>query len=150
MNPEDPESAHRIVVDYARVLEQSDGQALPAPVRLLPYPKQTIKAAIVACTHNLRVTRQLTDEMAGFLEQAYVALADYVDDDVVRVMAEYRESLSAIADVRKVQDKLHTAAWQHVAQASSLAGEIARTIAEDTAALRVEFHAATGGTAAAV
>jgi hypothetical protein len=141
MNPEDPESAHRIVSDYARVLEQTDALALPAPVRLLPYPKQTIKAAIVTCAAALKASQQLTPDLHEFLEQAYVALADYVDEDVHRVMAEYRESLAAMADVRTASDKVQTPAWKRVSEMSRLTGDIARTLADESAALRLEFRA---------
>jgi hypothetical protein len=147
MNPDDPESAHRIVADYARVLEQGDAQAFPASVRALPYPKQTIKSAILTCATAMRETQQLTAEMHAFLEQAYVALADYVDEDLVRVMAEYRESLAVVADVQAARDKLHTPAWQRIAETSRMAGEIAKSIAEDTAALRLEFRAGADGAA---
>lgn len=136
------DSAHRVVAEYAHVLEQGDAQAFPASIRTLPYPKQTIKAAILTCAASLRETQQLTDDMREFLEQAYVALADYVDEDLVRVMAEYRQSLAAVADVRAARDKLQTPAWQQIAETSRLAGDIARSIADDTAALRVEFRAA--------
>jgi hypothetical protein len=145
MNPDDPASAHRIVADYARVLENSDAQAFPVSVRSLPYPKQTIKSAILRCATTLGETGQITDEMREFLEQAYVALADYVDDDLVRVMAEYRESLAVIGDVQGARDKVQTPAWQRIAETSRLAGEIARSIAEDAAALRLEFRAAACG-----
>jgi hypothetical protein len=141
MNPDDPESAQRIVADYARVLEAGDCGPFPAPVRLLPYPKQTIKAAIVTCAATLREQAQLTSDMLEFLEQAYVALADYVDDDLVRVMAEYRGALASVEGVQGARDKVHTPAWQQIAGTSRLAGEIARSIADDTAALRAEFRA---------
>lgn len=140
LNPDDPESAHRIVSEYARVLEQTDALSLPASVRLLPYPKQTIKAAIVTCTAALRTSHQLTPELLDFLEQAYVALADYVDDDVHRVMAEYRESLAALGDVRATSDKIQTPAWKRVSEMSRLTGTIARSIADESAALRDEFR----------
>lgn len=139
MNPEDPESAHRIVAEYGRVLERPD-EALPSSVRALPYPKQTIKAAILTCAATLRKSQQLTPDMRDFLEEAYVALADYVDEDVVRVMAEYRESLATLADVQAAREKVHTPAWQRVSEMSRLAGDIARSIADDTAALRLEFR----------
>jgi dsDNA-binding SOS-regulon protein len=147
MNADDPESAHRIVADYVRVLERGDAQAFPASVRTLPYPKQTIRSAILTCATTLRQTQQLTDEMREFLEQAYVALADYVDEDLVRVMAEYRESLAVVADVQAARDKLHTPAWQRIAETSRLAGEIAKSIAEDAAELRLEFRAGSNGAA---
>src|SRR5918992_2481366 len=142
MNPDDPESAQRIVTDYVTVLEHGDSLAYPASVRLLPYPKQTIKSAILTCAASLRQTDQLTGEMHDFLEQAYSALADYTDDDLVQVMAEYREALAAVADVRSAREKLSTPAWQRIAETSRLAGEIARSIADETAALRLEFRAA--------
>jgi len=140
MNPEDPESAQRVVAEYAGLLESEDAQTYPASIRTLPYPKQTIKAAILTCAATLRGTHQLTDEMREFLEQAYVALADYLDDDLVRVMAEYREALASVADVRSSRDRQQTPAWQRIAATSRLAGEIARAIADDTAALRQEFR----------
>jgi hypothetical protein len=141
MNPENPESAHGIVADYVRVLEHDSNATLPTSIRALPYPKQTIKAAILTCATSLRASQQLTPEMHQFLEQAYVALADYVDDDLVRVMAEYHDALSSVADVHSARDKVQSPAWQRIAETSRLAGEIARNIADDTTALRLEFLA---------
>jgi hypothetical protein len=141
MNPDDPESAHRIVSEYVQVLERGAPDAYPASIRTLPYPKQTIKWAILTCAARLRETQQLTPDMREFLEQAYAALADYVDDDLVRVMAEYREALAAVADVQGARDKLQTPAWRRIAETSRLAGEIARSIADDTTVLRLEFRA---------
>jgi hypothetical protein len=141
MNPDDPELAQRIVAEYAQLLERDDAAAYPASVRSLPYPKQTIKSAILTCTAALRETQQLTADMRDFLEQAYIALADYVEDDLVRIMAEYREALSAVADVQSARDKLQTPAWHRLAETSRLAGEIAKSIADDTTALRLEFQA---------
>jgi hypothetical protein len=141
MNPDVAESAHRIVSDYARVLEDADGQVFPASVRALPYPKQTIKSAILTCVAALRDSQQLTEELRDFLERAYTALADYVDDDLVRVMAEYREALAAVSDVHSARDRVQTPAWQRVAETSRLAGDIARSIADDAAGLRLEFRA---------
>lgn len=141
MNPDSPESAQRIVAEYAQALERGDSDAYPASIRTLPYPKQTIKAAILTCAATLRETEQLTGDMREFLEQAYAALADYVDDDLVRIMAEYRQALAAVADVQAARDKLQTPAWQRIAETSRLAGEIAKSIADDTAALRLEFRA---------
>ena len=143
MNPADPESAQRIIAEYGRLLERGDAQAYPASIGTLPFPKQTIKSAILTCTVRLREAQQLTPEMREFLEEAYVALADYVEDDLVQVMAEYREALATLADVQSARDKLQTPAWQRVAETSRLAGEIARNIASETAALRLEFRAST-------
>jgi hypothetical protein len=142
MNPDDPESAQRIVAEYVRVLERGDAENYPASIRALPYPKQTIKSAILTCAATLQEMQQLSAEMRVFLEEAYVALADYVDEDLVRVMAEYREALASVAAVPAARDKVHTPAWDRIAETSRLAGEIARTIAEDSAALRLEFRAA--------
>lgn len=142
MDPYDLESAHHIVAEYARVLEREAGQAFPLSVRALPYPKQTIKAAILTCAAALRDRGEFTAEMSEFLEGAYAALADYVDDDVVRVMAEYRDALEAMAAVPFAREKVQTAAWHRVSEASRLAGDIARSIADDAATLRSEFRAA--------
>jgi hypothetical protein len=57
------------------------------------------------------------------------------------VMAEYREALAAVADVQGARDKLQTPAWRRIAETSRLAGEIARSIADDTTVLRLEFRA---------
>ena len=140
MNPEDPESAQQIVAEYVRVLEAGDAELFPASIRKLPYPKQTIKSAILTCAATLQEMQQLTSEMRGFLEEAYVALADYVDEDLVRVMTEYREALAAVADVQAAREKLQTPAWQRIAETSRLAGEIAKSIASETTALRLEFR----------
>jgi hypothetical protein len=145
MNSEDPESAHGIVAEYVRLLEHDSNAALPAPARTLPYPKQTIKAAILTCASSLRATHQLSAEMHQFLEEAYVALADYVDDDLVRVMTEYRDALSSVADVHAARDRQQSPAWHRIAETSRLAGEIAKSIADDTAALRLEFLARANG-----
>ncbi len=143
MDPHDPASAHRIVAEYVGVLEHSHARPLPASVRTLPYPKQTIKAAIFTCFAALRSSEQLTEEMREFLEESFVALADYVDDDLVQVMVEYRQALRHVADVPAARDKLQTPEWRRIAETSRLAGDIARTIANDSAALRVEFRAST-------
>jgi hypothetical protein len=144
MNPEDPESAQRIVAEYASVLEQHGDQPYPASLKTLPYPKPTLKNAILTCTAVLSRTGQLTDDLLDFLETAYVSLADYLDDELVRVMAEYREAAASLAsDARTARDKVQTPAWQRVAETSRIAGDIARAIADDMAALRLEFRAQT-------
>lgn len=144
MNCDDPETAHRVVADYARLLERGDGQSLPAPVRLLPHPKPMIKAAILTCASALARDGRLTPDMRDFLEQAYVALADYVDDDLVRVMTEYRQSLDEIAGLPGTREKQQTPAWRRIVETGRLAGEIARSLADEGASLRLEFrtHAA--------
>jgi 16S rRNA A1518/A1519 N6-dimethyltransferase RsmA/KsgA/DIM1 with predicted DNA glycosylase/AP lyase activity len=143
MNPDDPQSAQCIVADYVRVLEQhATADAYPASARTLPYPKPTIKSAIVTCVTSLRQTDQLTEELLEFLESAYVALADYLDDELVRAMTEYREAAAALAaETNTASEKVQTPAWQRVAATSRLAGEIARSIVEETTTLRREFRA---------
>jgi len=56
-------------------------------------------------------------------------------------MREYRDALASVSDVQAARDRLQTPAWQRIAETSRLAGEIARSIADDTAALRREFRA---------
>jgi hypothetical protein len=142
MNPDDPESAQQIVAEYARAQEQHGDRPYPASIRTLPYPKATLKRAIVTCRMTLERTGQLTDELLEFLETAYVSLADYLDDELVRVMAEYREATASIAaDTRAAREKVHTPAWQRIAETSRIAGDIARGIADDAATLRLEFRA---------
>jgi hypothetical protein len=150
MNPDDPESAQQIVAEYARAQEQHGDRPYPASIKTLPYPKLTLKHAILTCTATLARTGQLTDELLAFLEAAYVSLADYLDDELVRVMAEYRESTAALAtDTSAARDKVHTPAWQRVAETSRIAGDIARAIADDAAALRDEFRSQAGLTVTA-
>jgi len=144
MNPQDPESAQRIVTEYGQLLETGARQDLPESVGMLPYPKQTIKAAILTCVATLRATDQLTVDMRDFLEEAYVALADYVDEDIVRLMAEYRRALASVAEIQAARDKMQTTGWQQITETSRLAGDIAKSIADDVAALRLEFQRALG------
>jgi hypothetical protein len=147
MNPDDPSAAQVIVAEYARVLEQHhDEQRLPAPVHLLPYPKQTLKRAIHTSLVSLAASGQLTEELAEFLETLYVSLADYLDDELATLMREYREAGDLlVTEARETHEKQHTSAWQSVAASSRLVGEIAREIARDTGALRDEFKAMRAG-----
>ncbi len=142
MNPQDPESAHRIVAEFAGLLEQHATDArLPASVRLLPYPKQTIKDAILTCKVTLHSTDQLTPDLLKMLEEAYVGLAEYIDDELVRIVMEYREAADALsADGQAARDKVHTPAWTRLAETGRLAGDVARAVADDAAVLRAEFR----------
>jgi hypothetical protein len=142
MNPENPEAAQRIVAEYAQLLEQESRSAVyPSSVRSLPYAKPTIKQAIRTCVLALGASRQLTDELRDFLEVAYVSLADYVDDDLVKLLTEFREAAETFAaDGRLTREKLTSPAWSTLAGSSRIAGDIARTIAEETEALRQEFR----------
>jgi hypothetical protein len=142
MNPQDPESAHRIVADYAALHEQhvTSGR-LPAPVRTLAYPKQTIQEAVLTCVRTLDRSGQLTHEMLDWLEEAYAGLAEYLDEELVRVVTEYRDAAEALgAEGLAARDKVHTPAWGRLTETGRLAGNVARAISEDAARLRVEFR----------
>jgi hypothetical protein len=143
MDPEDPAVAQKIVSEYAALLEAHAVQDVyPAPVDALPYPKLVIKSAIRTSVGALVATGQMTDELRDFLEVAYVSLADYVEADLVRLMTEYRGAAADLAEgTRVAKDKVATPAWKMLSGSSSLAGEIAKAIAEDTEMLRREFRA---------
>jgi len=142
MNPEDPESAQRIVAEYAGVLERNlESGPWPATVDALPYPKQTIKSAIRTSVDALRMSGQLTKDLQEFLETSYVSLADFVSVDVAQLMTEYqRASASLEADRRVTAEKITGPAWQTVAATGTLAGGIARFVAEEAELLKVEFR----------
>lgn len=142
MNPQDPESAHRIVAEFAGLHEGHVTSAeLPVSVRVLPYPKQTIKEAILTCWRTLDVTEQLTPDLREMLEEAYVGLSEYVDEELVRVVKEYRDAAETLAaDARSARDKTQTPAWTRLAETGRLAGDVARAIADDATALRAEFR----------
>ena len=142
MNPEDPESAQRIVAEYADVLErESASDVYPSSVQTLPYPKPTIKTAIETCVRVLAANGALTTELADYLEIAYVSLADYVDDDVVRLLAEFKDAGNTLAaDGRLAREKVGTAAWTRLTESARIAGTIASEIAQQTEMLRQEFR----------
>jgi hypothetical protein len=142
MNPEDPEAAQRIVAEYAAVLERDSlRDVYPSSVDALPYPKPIIKTAIGTCVHTLAETDRLTPELADFLEIAYVSLADYVEDDIVRLLSEFREAADALAaDGRLAKEKMGTPAWNRLSGSARIAGDIAGLIAEQTESLRAEFR----------
>jgi hypothetical protein len=142
MDPEDPVVAQVIVAEYARLLEQhSQADQYPSPVSSLPYSKQIIKTAIRTCVRSMIATSQLTEELRDFLEVAYISLADYIDEELVRLMTEYRAAGATLAaEGRLAKEKVETPAWKTLARTSGLAGEIARAIAQDTEELRAEFR----------
>ena len=142
VNPEDPESAQRIVAEYASVLErQLSAGDLPAALESLPYPKQTIKSAIRTSVETITSAGLMSDELRDFLKTAYVSLADYVGADLVKLIVEYRRAADDVAaDRRLVHEKTHGGAWQTLVGSGSLAGEIARTIAIDAEVLNAEFQ----------
>jgi hypothetical protein len=133
MDPHDPE---------AGVLETQTQQDLyPAVLADLPYAKDTIKAAIQTSLAALAVSERLTPELRDFLEIAYVSLADFVDDELARLLREYRQAGEALAhDIRQTHEKRGSPAWNLIAESSQLAGTIARAIAVETEQLRREFQ----------
>ena len=142
MDTTDPHVAQKIVSEYAALLERhAREEVYPAPVGTLPYPKEVIKASIRTSIAALHTTDALTDELRDFLEVAYISLADYVEDDLVRLMREYHQAGAALAaDSRLAREKLGTTAWEQLATTSRLVGEVARTMAEETERLRREFR----------
>ena len=146
MSPDDPTDAQQVVVEYARMLERHAVEACyPASTESLPYAKPVIKTAIRTSFVTLSATGQLTEELRDFLEAAYTSLADYLDKDLVRLLTEYRDRAAELeADTRLPREKTATPAWRSIAESSTIAGEIARSIARDTEALREEFRAFTG------
>lgn len=143
MDPHRPETAQTIVAEYARLLEaQTERNVYPAVVSDLPYPKDTIKTAILTSLSALSATNQLTTDLRDFLEVAYVSLADYVDDELARLLREYRCAGDALAhDGRQAHDRMDSPAWKVLADSGRLAGSIARAIAVETDQLRREFRA---------
>jgi hypothetical protein len=147
MNPLDPESAQRIVFEYAELVERDvESGRRPAAVASLPYPKETIKLAVRTCVTELATCGQLTEEMREFLREVYVALADYLEEDLLRLLSDYRDAAAALErDSRRPSEKLTSPAWEVVAESGRLAGGIARAVAEDAQGLRSEFEAIVGG-----
>lgn len=142
MDPHDPETAQRIVGDYAAMLEEHAKQDVyPGVITTLPYPRDTIKIAVETSLAALAAARTLTPELRDFLEVAYISLADYVDEEMARLVHEFHKANAALAaDSRQARQKLASPAWTIVAESSTLVGEIARAIAEDTDRLRTRFR----------
>jgi hypothetical protein len=142
MDPHDPETAQRIVGDYAVLLEEHAKQDLyPGVITTLPYPRETIKTAIETSLAALAAARALTPELRDFLEVAYISLADYVDEEVARLLREFHKANAALAaDSRPTRQKVASPAWSIVAESSALVSEIARAITEDIDQLRARFR----------
>ena len=138
----DPVSAQHLVARYAAIVqEHADAGVLPASVTALPAPKPAIKAAVRTGVEALAATGQLTDELQVFLEEVFVALANYVDDELAALAAQHRRASQALEDdPRDPRERLTSANWTVVARTSRLAGEIARASAREAAALRREFQ----------
>jgi len=142
MNLEDPAVAQRIVADYAALLElHAQQDVYPASIDSLPYPKETIKAAIRTSVEALVSTGQMTGELHDFLEIAYVSTADYIDGELVRLLTEFTGAGQALTTGPRVaSERMASHSWEVLAQSGRLAGEIARTIADEAGGLREEFR----------
>lgn len=138
----DPVAAQQLVARYvALVDEQTRAHAYPAAVTTLPASKPEIKRAIEIAVEALMATDQLTGELQSFLEEAYVALSNYVDEELAALAAEHRRASDALeGETRQPRDRFDSPHWTTVARTSRLAGEIARTSAEEALALRAELQ----------
>jgi hypothetical protein len=138
-----PAGAQQLVARYvALVEEQTAANAFPASVATLPASKPVIKDAVKTVFHALMATGQLTGELKSFLEEAYVALSNYVDEELATLAAEHRRASEALeADPRQPSERLQSPNWTVVARTSRLAGEIARSSAVEAEELRREFQA---------
>jgi hypothetical protein len=143
MDPDDPTNAHQIVSAYMTRLEEHYGadEPFPLPLSTLPYTKHIITQSMKTMVGSLAAAGQITPELHRVLEIAYTSLADYVDDELVRVMREYRKAMSEL-DVAagSGQQKTGTTAWGQVAEMSSLVAGIAKAMADEAEMLRTEFQ----------
>jgi hypothetical protein len=142
MDPSDPLDAQQVVIEYARQLERDfEQQRHPARIDTLPYAKPVIKSAIRTSVKNLAASGQLSDELKEYLETAYIALAEYLEGELVELMTLYRTSAEQLAaDGQSARDKTNTPAWQTLAESGSLAGEVARATTHEAEMLRSEFQ----------
>lgn len=138
----DPVAAQQLVARYVAVVEEhTTANAFPASAATLPASKAAIKDAVRTVLEALASTNQLTGELTAFLEDAFVALANYVDEELAALAAEHRRASTALeADPRQPRERLESANWAVVASTSRLAGEIARASADEASALRREFR----------
>lgn len=98
MDTTDPHVAQQIVGAYAALLKQHAHQNVyPASLAVLPYPKEVIKASVRTSVAGLASTGALTNELRDFLEVAYISLADYIEDDLVRLIHEHQQASAALA-----------------------------------------------------
>jgi hypothetical protein len=139
----DPVTAQQLVARYvALVGEHTSANAFPASASTLPASKAEIKHAVRTVLEALAITHQLTDELKTFLEDAFVALANYVDAELAALAAEHRRASAALeTDPRQPRERLESSNWAVVARTSRLAGEIARGSADEASLLRREFQA---------
>ena len=138
----DPVTAQQLVVRYVALVEEhAAGNLFPASAATLPATKTAIKDAIRTVLEALAGTHQLTEELTAFLEDAFVALANYVEGELAALAAEHRHASSALeSDPREPRERLESANWAIVSRTSRLAGEIARASADEATALRHEFR----------
>lgn len=138
----DPGTAQQLVARYVALVEEhAAANAFPASIATLPASKAAIKDALRTVLEALAVTGQLTRELTAFLEDAFVALSNYVDDELVTLAAEHRRASEALeTDPRQPRERLESSNWAAVARTSRLAGEIARASAVEAEELRREFQ----------
>lgn len=143
----DPVAAQQLVARYVALVEEhTNANAFPASVATLPASKTEIKDAVRTTIQALAISDQLTEELTAFLQEAFVALANYVDEELAALAAEHRRASTALeADPRQPRERLESPNWAVVARTSRLAGEIARASADEASALRQEFRALVSG-----
>jgi hypothetical protein len=142
MNAEDPSVAQQIVAAYAGVLERCvEAGELPAATSALPYGRDLIKIAIRTSVAVLQSDGKLTPDLREFLQEAYVGLADFVDDELARLMSDFNR---AAKDARPGQittsERMQSDSWKTLERTSPLAAKIAQSIASDAERLRAEFQ----------
>jgi hypothetical protein len=145
MDLNDPPTAQNVVAAYAAVLEQhARDETYPTSLGTLPYAKADIKQAIRTVSGALHETGQMTGELRDFLEVAYVSLADYIEDELARLVREYNAASAALPRQGMGPAQQGSPQWQVVASSGTLVADIARSIAQDTEALRQEFRGFAG------
>ena len=142
MDPITPRDAQSIVAAYLKVVESHAAQEVyPGSVRDLPHSKEIIRAAFRTATNTLASIGELTPELRDYLEVAYVSLADYLEEDSVALLREYRRAGEELAaDRRLAREKTATDAWRRISEQSGLAGQLARAISDEVDRLRAEFR----------
>lgn len=147
MDPAAPADAQRIVAAYLEIVQaDTEADVYPGSLRDLPHSKEIIRTAFRTSTRALAATGQLTEDLREYLEIAYVSLADYLDDEGVALLREYRQAGEALtAGPRLARDKAASDAWRRVAEQSRLAGRLAHAISVEADQLRVEFRSWWGG-----
>lgn len=142
MDPVDPTHAQQIVAAYARLLERDLSEARhPARVETLPFAKPVIRTALQTCTRSIVASGQMSGELHDFLATAYESLAEYVDGELIDLITSYRAAADQLTSISPVaREKTTSAPWRTVAEASPIAGEIARAIADEADGLRREFE----------